>query len=87
MKINTEFMLREIAGSYVVVPVGENAIDFNGMINLNESGVFLWKILCEGSSEENLVKQLQEEYEVDEETASKDVKEFVQKLKEADILE
>lgn len=87
MKIKKGFMLREVAGNYVVVAVGEASKKFNGVINLNESGAFLWKKLADGIEESELVKELLNEYEVSEEIANNDVKTFVKKLKEADILE
>lgn len=40
MKVKQGFMLREIANNYVVVPVGKAAIDFNGIITLNQTGAF-----------------------------------------------
>ena len=62
-------MLRNVAGYNVVVPIGEAALDFNGMINLNESGALLWGKLEKGSTEEDLVTVLLDEYETTEETA------------------
>ena len=45
MKIKQGFILREVAGSYLVVAVGEAVKRFNGVINLNETGAFLWRLL------------------------------------------
>ena len=45
MKLKSGFILREIAGSSIIVPVGERVKEFNGVINLNDTGVFLWNIL------------------------------------------
>lgn len=87
MKIKKGFMLREVAGNYVVVAVGEASKNFNGVINLNESGAFLWKKLADGIEQDELIKELLNEYEVSEEIANNDVKAFIKKLKEADILE
>ena len=56
MKIKEDFILRKVADSYVVVPVNDMTVDFNGIINLNETGAFLFEV-------------------------------FIQKLKDADILE
>ena len=42
MKVKEDFLLREVAGCYVVVPVGKATVDFNGMLNLNDTGAFLW---------------------------------------------
>ena len=86
MKIKNGFILREVAGSYLVVAVGEAVKTFKGIINLNETGAFLWKQLEKDSTEEDLVKALTAEYEVAEETAKEDVKLFVQKLQEAQLI-
>lgn len=86
MKIKNGFILRQVADNYLVVAVGDAVKDFNGIINLNETGAFLWKILESGATEEELVKKLTEEYDVDEETAKKDVGKFVAKLAEANLL-
>ena len=49
MKIKNDFILRKVADSYVVVPVGELTLDFNGIINLNETGAFLFGLLQKGA--------------------------------------
>ncbi len=87
MKIKSNFMLREVAGYYVVVPVGNGALNFNGVINLNESGATLWKTLENDATEEDLVTALMSEYEVDEERARIDVLNFVNKMKDAKLIE
>ena len=86
MRIKKTFVLREIAGEYIVVPVGTTAIDFNGLITLNQTGVFLWKCLLEETSTEQIVCKLCEEYEVSDSTATTDVNEFIACLKERKIL-
>lgn len=87
MKIKNGFILRSIAGSNIVVPVGAASVDFNGMITLNDSGAFLWRELEKGSDADGLTAALLGEYEVDEPTARKCSEEFIEKLKEADCLE
>lgn len=86
MQVKSGFILREIAGSFIVVPVGERVKEFNGVINLNSTGVFLWKQIEKEITEEGLVKALLDEYDVDEERAKKDVKIFMEKLTEAKLL-
>ncbi len=80
-------MLREVAGYYVVVPVGEGALDFNGVINLNESGAFLWKTMEKDVTEADMVSALLGEYEVDEERAKADVAAFIAKMKGANLID
>ena len=85
MKIKDGYILREIAGEYVVIPSGED-LDLNLMITLNETGSFLWKKLTDGATEEELVKALLAEYDVDETRARNAVAAFIDKLREHDFL-
>lgn len=77
MKLKNEFTLREIAGDYIVVPTGENYLDFGAVISLNESGAFLWKMLQENKSEDELIADLVNEYGIDNTTATEDVSDFI----------
>ena len=86
MKIKDGFILREVAGSFIVVAVGSAVKDFNGIINLNETGAFLWKILESGATKEEMLAKMLEEYDVDEETARKDIDAFISKLQEAKLV-
>ena len=45
MRVDEGFVLREIAGDYVIIPTGKTVLDFNGMITVNEVGVSIWKML------------------------------------------
>lgn len=87
MKIKKNFILREIAGTYLVVAVGEAVKNFNAVINLNETGALLWKALEKGAEEEQLVSLIISEYEVEKEVAREDVSAFIQRLKEANLLD
>ncbi|MBQ7960668.1 MAG: PqqD family protein [Clostridia bacterium] len=87
MKIKKDFMLRNVAGYYVVVPVGDGALNFNGVINLNESGAFLWKTMENDVTEADMVAALLGEYDVDEDRAKADVAAFVKKVSDANLVE
>lgn len=86
MKIEKEFVLREIAGDYILVPVGKTALDFNGLITVNEIGAFLWDKLQEDVSVEDLLAEVLKEYEVDEATAREDIEEFIDSLRKSEII-
>lgn len=87
MRIKSNFILKHIAGSYVVVPVRQRAVDFSGIVKMSESGAFLWRILEGGANRDQLIGCLLSEYEVDEITAAADVDRFIAQLSEADLLE
>lgn len=86
MKIKGGFAKRNIAGSEIVVPVGAEAVRFNGMITLNESGGFFWDCLQEDRTIDEVVELVLAEYEVTPEIARRDVEAFVKMLEENDIL-
>ena len=85
MKLKDGFILREVAGQTVVLPVG-GELDLNMMITLNETGEFLWKQLENENDEAGLVAALLAEYDVDEATAKTAVEGFVAKLNENGFL-
>ncbi len=87
MKVKEDFLLREVAGCFVVVPVGKATVDFNGMLNLNDTGAFLWENLQEETTKQELVEKLLSTYEIAEDIASRDVDLFIKKLEDADLLE
>ncbi len=87
MKIKDSFLLKKVAGQNVVVPVGNSVVNFNAAITLNETAAFLWELLKEETTEEALTAQLCENYDVSLENAKRDVKVFINVLKEHDILE
>lgn len=87
MKIKEDFMIRLIADKWVVIPMGERLTEFNSLINLNESGAFIWKLLKKEISKDEIINALRQEYDVDEKKASEDVEAFLRKLEEASILE
>jgi hypothetical protein len=87
MKIKDNFILRKVADSYVVVPVGKLTLDFNGIITLNETGAFLFELLQKGAEREELIERLLAEYEVTPERAAADVDVFIEKVKSSDVLE
>lgn len=88
MKIKEGFMLRQVAGQHIVMPLGQKALDFNCAITLNESGAFLWSVLEKGVADKNeLLSKLLEEYDVEETLAQKDIDAFLQKLIENDLID
>jgi len=87
MKIRNGFVLREIADSIVVVPTGDLIEEFKGMINLNSTGKFIWELLKEDTTCEEIAQKLVEKYCIDENKAKSDAEKFIQTLRDAKIIE
>ena len=79
--------MREVAGKYVVVPVGVGTYSLKGMIQMNRLGAFLWEQLKEEQTKEELTAKILERYDVDSVQAEQDVETFTTQLLDAGILE
>lgn len=77
MKLNPEYVLRNIAGEQVVVPTGSASQKINGLITLNTTAAFLWECLEKGLSRQEMIEKMLDEFEVDEATAVLDVNGFL----------
>lgn len=87
MKIKDGFVLKEAAGSFLVVPLGSQVVDFCSIIKLSETGAFIWSKLESDTTVDAIVDALMSEYEVDKDKAYADVNKFIDKLKDANLLE
>ena len=86
MRIKGEFVLREIAGDIILVPIGNTAMEINGMVTLDEVGAFIWKQLELGMNEEQIIDKILTVYEVDEPVARKDLQEFLGKMMDEGLI-
>src|SRR5690554_5698806 len=87
MKIKDGYILRQVNNEWIVVTVGSAAINFSGLIRLNETGAFLFNLMLKETNVKTLVKELTNEFEISEEIALRDVKKFIETLKVKKILD
>lgn len=86
MRIVPGFMVREIAGETIAIPSGEAARHLSGLVALSDSGRFLFELLQTEQTTDSLVEAMCNEYEVDEATALADIREFLDILRQNDML-
>ncbi len=88
MQIKPDFTIQKVGSTYIAVAVGETSKTFHAMIKLNETGAFLWNLLAERDlTEDELTDALLGEYEIDRETAARDVKRIVEALTANGVLQ
>lgn len=80
MKRSSDFLLRDVAGTRVIVPVGAAVSAFPGMITLNATAAYLWELLETEQTVQSLTQALLDRYEVDEPKAKADVEAFIARL-------
>lgn len=88
MKKKKGFNLRNVCGENIIVAEGIENIDFSKIISMNETAAYLWTSV--GNSDfdnDKLVGLLTDEYDVDNETASKDVAAMIEQWLQAGIIE
>lgn len=81
MKRSADFLLRDVAGTLVIVPVGAAVAGFPGMITLNPTGAYIWELLEQEQTVESLVEAVTTRYDVDADKARADVEAFVGRLR------
>lgn len=86
MKLQYEFIKRQIAGDTFLVPIGEGAKKLNGMIAVNEVAARIWDLIAEGRDQQEITDVLASEYLETREKIAEDVEEFIGNLRELEIL-
>lgn len=84
MKVKDNYISKHVLDNDIIIDkTGYN----NNLIKLNETASFMFEKLKEGISLENLIEKMAEKYDVNKDVLENDVKEFINKLKELNIIE
>lgn len=86
MEIKKNLTKRQIAGDTFLVPLGKTVYDSNGLFFLSETGAFIWDLLPNAQSEEDVLLAVLEAYDVEEAVAREDVHAFLEKLRSMEII-
>ncbi len=88
MKIKSGFVIEAVGDGYLAVAVGERADEFSGLVRMNSTGAFLWKLIEEADlSKDELLERVLAEYDVDADIARADIDKFESQLRDGGILE
>ena len=87
MKLRGEFVIHDLENDILAIPVGEIALEFNGMIMLNDVSRVIWECLENDTDLSYIVNTVTENFDVCEEEAEKDILTFVNRLREINLIE
>ena len=87
MKAKAGFALQNVAGEYQLMPTGDNIGRFGGTVLLNETAAFVWEKLRHPISEEDLLRAVLDEYEVERSAASADLRALLTQLRAFGVIE
>ena len=80
------YVLRQIAGEYLAVPISNAAGDDANIVILNPVSQIIWGKLDNGADFNEILNAVTEEFDVSDEEATNDIKEFLNGLEEAKLL-
>ena len=86
-RINPDFILREIAGEYTIIPIGGNNVFSNAVMAPNETAVFLWEAFQQPSTIQGVVVEAMQKYDATEEQIYNSISNFVKQSLEFKVLE
>ncbi len=87
MKAQKDFILRNLAGEYVLAPVGDRIKEFDGLVLMNELSAFIWEKLQRDVSREELIAAILEDYNVDAETCARDLDAALEEMRKIGVVE
>jgi hypothetical protein len=87
LKAKKDFILRNVAGEYMLVPTGDEIKSFNGTLMLNEQAAFVWEKLQSSISRKVLLDDILNEYDTDEKTAAQDLDDLLTRFLDLGIIE
>lgn len=83
---NEEYLLRQIAGEYFIIPTGKAASKMTGMITFSETSAFIWELLQTPKTMDELVEKTVQTYEISTPHAQADIRQLLAKLTALDML-
>lgn len=87
MRLHGDFVLRQIAEDIVVIPVGQTALQLNGMILLNDVSKVIWQCLEQDTNFDSILTAVTDAFEVSHQEAQADIQEFLDQLRKLQLLE
>ena len=83
MKLKSEFVLRKFSDKFIAVSVNDSADDNNVLISMNSSGAFVFELLQNEITYDEVINRLTDKYDIDISTAKADFDEFLENVRKA----
>ena len=87
MKIKDGFILKDVAGSKIVIATGAQRINFNGVITFNDVGAEVFNMLDGTNSVEDIISKISADYNVDSNLVKNDVEKLIEKMRKHNLID
>ena len=85
-KVNDNFELRSIAGENMLVPTGTADFEPGTLLMLNETGSWIWNLLKEEKSAEEILSAAKKEFTDEDGTMESSINEFLNEMAEQGLI-
>lgn len=87
MKIKDGFILKDVAGSKIVIATGSARLDFNGVITFNDVGAAVFSLLDGTRTVDEIAGKIADDYQVDVAMVKADVEKLIEKMRNHNLIE
>lgn len=87
MKLIGNYQIKQVADQKVAIYCTEDTADLRRAVSLTGSAEIIFKQLLSGAEKDDLIKCLTDNYDISEETAKKDVTDFLKLLYSYNLLD
>jgi hypothetical protein len=87
LKRKADFLVRNVGKENLIVPLGANVVEINGIVILNKTGCFVWKLLEHDLSIDDLAVAVATEYNIEHVRAYADIRNFLDAMAHMGLLE
>ena len=87
MKRKDNFVMQNVAGENLLVPLGEKVMDMNAIITLNATSAHIWSLLDRDRTIDELTAAVVERFDVDHARAHTDIEMFLKEIGELGLLQ
>ena len=87
MKYKDDFILQNVGGENILVPISSQVTYLNGLFILNSTGAFVWQLLEQEYSREDLVEEVSTQFNVDPNIVLTDIHIFLDEITNLKLLD
>ena len=87
MKRKDDFIMQNVGGEYLLVPLGAQVMDMNAIITLNVTSSYIWSLLDQDRSVDEITTAVAERFEVDPAHARADIQKFLAEIADMGLLQ
>lgn len=78
--MKSKFVAREVGNELIIVPLSGNVAQMNELFTMNETAKFIWENISEKTSVEDIENAMTDTFDIDKETAKKDILVFLTQM-------